>query len=248
MKQRKKRGWVSFFYRYASYKYYTPLAVRVAPWAFLISAAFALLGLFTGLALAPADYQQGDSFRIFYIHVPAAMLSSAIYVTMASLCGIFLIWRIKLFVLLARSLAILGAVYTLISLVTGSIWGAPTWGTWWVWDVRLTAQLIQFFLYMGFIALDLAIEEREHADKAISVLILIGLVNVPIIKFSVYFTSTLHQGTTLFAKGGPSIPGNMLYPFLLMLGAYLFFTLAYLCVKSTQLIGREKLIKHYMRG
>lgn len=248
MNKRKRRTWLSFFYKYASYKYYLPLVTKVAPWAFVISAMLAVAGLVSGLAMAPPDYQQGNSFRIFYIHVPAAILSTAVYATMAILSGIYLIWRIKLFAIIARSLAILGAAFTLVSLVTGALWGAPAWGTWWVWDVRLTSQLILFFLYMGYIALDLAIEERERADKAISVLALVGLINVPIVKFSIYFSTSLHQGSTLFAKGGPSITSNMLYPALYMFGAYLFFSLGYVCLKSANLINKERLMKHYMRG
>lgn len=234
--------------RLVSYKYFLPFANKLTPWLFSASAILGLIGLYYGLLASPEDYQQGNTVRIMYIHVPAAILSSAIYMSMAGLSASFLIFRIKLFPLIARSAAIVGAVYTLITLVTGAIWGAPTWGTWWVWDVRLTSVLILFFLYLGYIALDAAFEEREKANMAISLLAVIGVVIVPIIKASVYLFATLHQKSTIFAEGGPSLDPAMLRPLLFMMGAYITFTIGYILKKSTHLIYKEQLLQHYTRN
>ncbi len=236
------------FYRLLSYKFFVPFSKRVTPSLFRISLLLAVLGLIMGLLYAPADYQQGNSFRIIYIHVPAAIFSTLVYLFMAVMSAIYLIWRIKIAVILARASAILGAYYTLVTLVTGAIWGQPTWGTWWEWDIRLTSQLILFFLYLGYIALDAAFDEREKADQMISLLSLIGVVMVPIIKFSVYYFESIHQTSTLFAKGGPSMPAVMLIPLLTMIAATFVFSFAYVGKKSVTLIYKERLQRHYMNN
>ncbi|WP_286482009.1 heme ABC transporter permease CcmC [Ignatzschineria indica] len=245
-KESKKPRFI-FFKRLISYKYFTRLAKRIIPWAFLLSAIFAVVGLYYGLFDSPVDYQQGDTVRIMYIHVPAAILSSGLYMFIAFMSVMYLIFRIKLFPVIARATAVLGAVYTLITLVTGAIWGAPTWGTWWVWDVRLTSVLILFFLYLGYIGLDSAFEDREKANMGISILAIIGVVIVPIIKASVYLFATLHQKSTLFASGGPSLDPAMFKPLMLMLIAYLLFTVGYILLKSTHLIYKEQLLQAYTR-
>lgn len=234
-----------FFKRLISYKYFVALSKKIIPWAFILSAIFAVIGLYYGLFDSPKDYQQGDTVRILYIHVPAAILSSSLYMFMAFLSVMFLIFRIKLFPVIARATAVIGAVYTLITLVTGAIWGAPTWGTWWVWDVRLTSVLILFFLYLGYIGLDNAFEDREKGNMGISILAIIGVVIVPIIKASVYLFATLHQKSTIFASGGPSLDPAMLKPLVFMMIAYLLFTTGYILLKSTHLIYKEQLLQVY---
>lgn len=237
---------VSWYKKYASYKYYIPLANAIIPYCFWGSLIIAIVGLALGLGFAPADYQQGNSFRIIYIHVPAAMLSTSLYMAMAitSLC--FLVWKVKLLPLVARSMATIGAVLTLISLFTGAVWGAPTWGTWWVWDIRLTSQLLLLFFYIGYIAFDHAIEDRQTADIFTSILAVIGIAVALLVKLSVYFFNSLHQKSTLFASGGPKIPMDMLLPLILMIVAYSLFTTGYILKKSVNLINRDRVMKHYL--
>ncbi len=235
------------FYKILSYKFYIPFSKKTTPWLFTISAILLLIGVVWGLLFSPPDYQQGNSFRIIYIHVPAAIFSTLVYLFLALMSAIYLIWRIKLAAMLARATAVLGAFYTLITLVTGAIWGQPTWGTWWTWDIRLTSQLILFFFYLGYIALDQAFEDRETADQMTSIISLIGLIMVPIIKFSVYYFESIHQTSTIFASGGPAIPPSMFYPLLLTIFATFVFSFAYVGKKSLNLIYREQLQRHYMR-
>ncbi|WP_077928007.1 heme ABC transporter permease CcmC [Wohlfahrtiimonas populi] len=237
---------VSWYKKYASYKYYIPLANAIIPYCFWGSLIIVIIGLALGLGFAPADYQQGNSFRIIYIHVPAAMLSTSLYMAMAvtSLC--FLVWKVKLLPLVARSMATVGAVLTLVSLFTGAVWGAPTWGTWWVWDIRLTSQLLLLFFYIGYIAFDHAIEDRQTADIFTSILAVIGIAVALLVKLSVYFFNSLHQKSTLFASGGPKIPMDMLLPLILMIVAYSLFTSGYILKKSVNLINRDRVMKHYL--
>ncbi len=236
----------AWYKRFASYKYFAPLAERLSLYCFGASLILAMIGIYLGLAVAPPDYQQGNSYRIMYIHVPAAMLSVMLYLAMAFFSICFLIWRVKLLTLITRSTAYVGAMFTLIALVTGAIWGKPTWGTWWVWDIRLTSELILLFFYIGFIALDQAIEERQTADLFISILSILGIAFALLVKFSVYFFNSIHQKSTLFAEGGPKMPPEMLTPLLIMIGAYCLFTLGYILKKSVNLIYQERLLKHYL--
>jgi heme exporter protein C len=178
------------------------------------------LGMSWGLAFAPADYQQGNGFRIIYVHVPAAAFSMGVYVAMAGAGAIGLIWRIKVAAMVARSCAPVGAAFTFLALATGSLWGKPMWGTWWVWDARLTSELILLFLYLGYLGLQEAIDDWDTATRAGAVLALVGLVNIPIIHYSVEWWYTLHQGATLFKLGRPSITPAMLRPLLVMMAAY----------------------------
>ncbi|ELV08223.1 heme ABC transporter permease CcmC [Wohlfahrtiimonas chitiniclastica] len=237
---------VSWYKKYASYKYYVPLANAIAPYCLWLSLILGIVGLTLGLGFAPADYQQGNSFRIIYIHVPAAMLSTALYITMAVMSLCFLIWRVKLLTLVVRSIAVVGATCTLIALVTGAIWGAPTWGTWWVWDIRLTSELLLLFFYIGYIAFDHAIEDRQTADIFTSILAVIGIAVAILVKVSVFFFNSLHQKSTVFASGGPSIQMEMFLPLILMILAYGLFTSGYVLKKSVNLIYKEKLMKHYL--
>lgn len=208
------------FYKLASPGYFIDLVSKILPYLLTTALLLFTVGLIWGLVFAPADYQQGDSFRIIYVHVPAAALSMGVYVAMAIIGAIGLIWRIKLAALVAKNCAPIGAAFTFLALATGSLWGKPMWGTWWVWDARLTSELILLFLYLGYMALQEAIEDRETASKAAAVLALVGIVNIPIIHYSVEWWYTLHQGSTIFKFDKPSIAPEMLWPLLIMLGAY----------------------------
>jgi heme exporter protein C len=188
---------------------------RWTPWAFGIAFAALALGLWGGLFAVPADYKQGENFRILYLHVPAAWMSLFIYVVMAVQALIALVWRIKACEILAMACAPVGAAFTLITLLTGAIWGKPTWGTWWTWDPRLTSELVLLFLYIGVMGLNAAIEDRRAAARAAAYLALIGLVNVPIVHFAVEWWNTLHQGTTIRLVGPSKMDSSMLWPLLL---------------------------------
>jgi heme exporter protein C len=199
-------------------------------------------GAYAGLFVAPEDYQQGDAFRIIYVHVPAAYLSMMAYMIMAVSAGIGLIWRMKLAHAVAAGAAPLGAWFTFLALATGSIWGRPMWGTWWEWgDPRLTSELIMLFLYFGYMALRSAIDDTTKADKASAVLALVGAVNVPVIHFSVEWWSSLHQGATLIRKDGPAMDADMVYPLLAMiLGFTLVFGAFLLRRVRTEVLYRER--------
>ena len=182
-----------------------------------------IIGMGWGLVYAPADYQQGESFRIIYVHVPSAWMSLFVYMVLAGAGAIGLVWKIKVADAVARSSAPLGAAFTFLALVTGSLWGKPMWGAWWVWDARLTSELILLFLYLGYMALQSAIEDRRMAARAGAVLALIGVVNIPIIHYSVEWWSTLHQGPTISKLDAPSIHISMLIPLLIMVVAFMCY-------------------------
>jgi heme exporter protein C len=219
--------------RYASPQNAYMLACRLAPWFGWTAAVLLIAGLYGALIYAPPDYQQGQGFRIIYVHVPAAWMSLFVYMVMASAGAAGLIWKTKVSDAVARSCAPLGAAFTLLALVTGSLWGKPMWGTWWVWDARLTSELILLFLYLGYMALQSAIEERRTAARAGAVLALVGVVNIPIIHYSVIWWNTLHQGPTVTKLGAPSIAISMLIPLLIM-------TLAYMCYFAAVLLVRAR--------
>lgn len=210
----------ALIYRLASPNYFYELSGQALPWLAGMTLLLFGGGLSWSLAFSPADYQQGNSFRIIYVHVPAAAFSMGVYVAMAIAGAIGLIWRIKVAAMVARSCAPIGAAFTFLALVTGSLWGKPMWGAWWVWDARLTSELILLFLYLGYIGLQEAIDDWDTAARAGAVLALVGLVNIPIIHYSVEWWYTLHQGATLFKLGKPSIAPPMLWPLLVMMAAY----------------------------
>ncbi|OGT32107.1 MAG: heme ABC transporter permease [Gammaproteobacteria bacterium RBG_16_51_14] len=220
------------FNQFASPKHFYDLSARLTPWFTWASILLLLAGLYGGLVLAPADYQQGDSFRIIYIHVPSAWMSLFVYVVMAMAGGIGLIWHVKIADIIARSSASLGASFTFLALATGSLWGKPMWGTWWVWDARLTSELILLFLYLGYIALQSAFDDRRVAARAGAVLALVGLVNIPIIHYSVEWWSTLHQGPTITKFDAPSIHMSMLIPLLLMALAFKSYFISVLLIRA----------------
>ncbi len=203
------------------------ISARLLPWLSAGAVSLFALGLYLSLYHSPPDYQQGDSVRIMYVHVPAAMLAMGCYALMALAALGTLVWRHPLADVAAKSAAPLGAAFTFLGLVTGSIWGKPMWGAWWVWDARLTSFLVLFIMYLGLIALWRAFDDPARAGRVVAILILVGSVNIPIIKFSVDWWNTLHQGESIFRLGGPSIDPSMLYPLIVMLLAFaaLFVTL-----------------------
>jgi len=231
-----------WFHKLASPPHFYDLSARMIPWFAVPGMLLIAYGAWAGLFIAPPDYQQGDAFRIIYVHVPAAYLSMTAYMVMAVSAGIGLIWRIKLSHAVAAAAAPLGAWFTFLALMTGSVWGRPMWGTWWEWgDPRLTSELIMLFLYFGYMALRASIDDTVKADKASAVLALVGAVNVPIIHFSVEWWSSLHQGPTLIRKGGPAIETAMLYPLLAMIfGFTLVFGALILGRVRTEVLFRER--------
>ncbi|BCX88882.1 heme exporter protein C [Methylomarinovum tepidoasis] len=231
----------AFLHRLASPRHFYHLTGRWIPWLGGATLLCMAAGLYLGLWVAPPDYQQGDSFRIMYVHVPAAWLSLFIYVFMAVAGGIGLIWNMKMADVMAVCSAPVGASFTFLALATGSIWGKPMWGTWWVWDARLTSELILLFLYLGYIALQSAIEDPRTAARAGAILAIVGSVNIPIIHYSVEWWNTLHQGPTVTRFDKPAIHPSMLWPLLLMAFAFqlYFFTVLLLRARS-EILWRER--------
>ncbi len=213
-------------FRYASPATFYPLAGRLVPWFATIAALLALAGLYLGFFVAPTDYQQGEAYRIIFIHVPAAWMAMFTYVVMAGWCAASLIWNTRLSAMMAQALAPTGAMFAFVSLWTGAFWGRPTWGTYWVWDARLTSTLVLLFLYLGYIALRNAIDDPRRADRASAVLALVGVINVPIIYFSVQWWNTLHQGASVSMTAAPTMARTMLWAMLLMALAAWAYTIA----------------------
>ena len=233
-------NWV-WFHRFGSPPYFYRFAGRWAPWFLGIAVVLTLVGLYGGLVMAPVDYYQSEVYRIIYVHVPSAYLSSLTYGAMATAAAIGLIWRIKICHAVAVACAPLGAMYAAVTLATGMIWGQPTWGTYWAWDPRLVSQLFVLFFFLGYIALRGAIEDRDRADRASAVLAIVGVVNLPIVKFSVNWWNSLHQGPTLMRSDGPSMPMAMVWPLLVMLAAYTFYFLALMLMRArAEVLRRER--------
>jgi heme exporter protein C len=204
------------------------------------SALVLLIGFYLALFVAPPDYQQGESVRIMFVHVPAAWLALLAYLLVAMASAVALVWRHPLAGIAAQAAAPLGAAFTLVCLVTGSLWGRPMWGTWWVWDARLTSVLVLFFLYLGYIALANAFDDPGRGGRAASVLALVGVVNLPIIKFSVDWWNTLHQAGSVFRIGGPTIDKSMLVPLLVMACGYLLLFSTLLLVRMRTALNERK--------
>ena len=207
------------WYKYTSPASFYPLAGKLIPWFAVLSTVLLVAGLYIGFFVAPTDFQQGDAYRIIYIHVPAAWMAMFIYVLMAVYAGLGLAFNARLWSMMATAIATTGAMFAFIALWTGALWGKPMWGTWWVWDARLTSTLILFFLYLGFLSLQGMIEDARRADRAGALLALVGAVNVPIIYFSVQWWNTLHQGASLRLGKTPSIAPIMLTALLIMIAA-----------------------------
>tara|TARA_R110001583_G_scaffold17262_1_gene70002 strand:- start:1253 stop:2008 length:756 start_codon:yes stop_codon:yes gene_type:complete len=231
----------TWFYRLGSPRWSFEIMGKLLPWFAIAAVVLMGCGVVWGLAYAPADYQQGNSFRIIYIHVPAAMLAQSCYILMAIAGAISLIWKMKVADMVAKSCAPIGASLAVLALATGAIWGKPTWGTWWVWDARLTAMLILLFLYIGVYTLHSAIENEITAGKAGAVLSLVGIVNIPIIKYSVEWWNTLHQGSTFTVTEQPKMAPEMWMPLLIMvIGFYCFFTVVLMLRTRAEILQREK--------
>lgn len=210
-------------FSYASPQHFYPLAGKLVPWFAALAVLLTAAGLYVGLVHAPTDWQQGDSYRIIYVHVPAAWMSMLIYLAMAFWAGLGLVLNTRLSSMMASALAPTGAMFTVLALWTGALWGKPTWGAWWVWDARLTSELILLFLYIGFMTLQSAITDPRRADRAGAVLALVGVVNIPIIYFSVKWWNTLHQGASVSLTAAPSMAAVMLAGMLLVtLGAWAY--------------------------
>lgn len=237
-------------YKLAAPKYFYQFSTKLLPWLSVIFGLLLAYGLVGGLCLAPADYQQGDAFRIIYVHVPSAALSMGIYLAMALFASIGLIWRVKVAQILFRHSARIGAALTALALLTGSLWGQPMWGTWWLWDARLTSELILLFLYFGVIALQSAMPDAEKGLRASSILVLVGIVDLPIIHYSVNWWNTLHQKSTLLSLQKPRIAPEMMYPLIAMILAFgLFYIIVLLLRSRNELLLREQRadwIKNYL--
>lgn len=228
-----------WFHRLGSPKWFYEKTTPWMPWLGILAGLILVAGSIWALAFAPISAQQGNSYRIMYIHVPASIVSMAAYYVMAIAGGVGLIWKMKLANMVMKVAAPIGALLTALALFTGAVWGKPTWGTYWVWDARLTSVLILFFLYLGVIALQNAFQDKEMADKSSAILCLVGTVNIPIIYKSVDWWFTLHQPASI-KLGGSSMSSEMLYPLLLMIvGFYLFFIWNLLAATRVEILQRE---------
>lgn len=229
-----------WFHKFGSPPYFYRVAGRLLPWLYAVALVAGIVGLYGGLVIAPADYQQGDSFRMIYVHVPSAWMSLFIYFFMAANGFIALVWRIKLSETLAMSSAPIGAAFTFITLASGSLWGKPMWGTWWTWDARLTSELVLLFLYFGVIGLYHAIEDTRQAARAASFLALVGVVNLPIVHYSVIWWNTLHQAQTVSLLGPSHIAASMLWPLLVLaIATHVYFFASLLSRSRVMLLSLE---------
>ena len=228
-------------YQLASPKSFYNASGRCTPWLALSAFLLITIGIIWGLAFAPPDYQQGDAFRIIYVHVPTAFLSMALYAWMGFLAILLLVWRIKLAGIVLGVCAKVGASMAFLALITGSIWGKPMWGTWWIWDARLTSELILLFLYGAILATGQAYQNKDQGDKVVAILALVGLVDLPIIHYSVYWWNTLHQGATVSLLAKPNIAPSMFYPLLFTLVGFALYCLFVIFQKTrNELLWRER--------
>ncbi|HUF20373.1 MAG TPA: heme ABC transporter permease [Burkholderiales bacterium] len=223
-------------WKYSSPQVFYPIAGSMVPWFAGAAAMLTVLGLYVGFFVAPTDFQQGEAYRIIFIHVPAAWMSMFIYLVMAFWAGVGLAFNTRLSSMMAHALAPTGALMTFIALWTGALWGRPTWGTYWVWDARLTSELILLFLYIGYMSLAAAIDDPRRADKASAVLALVGVVNIPIIYFSVQWWNTLHQGASVSLTRAPSMATTMLTGMLIMVFAFWMYSIAVSLVRLRHII------------
>ncbi|MCX7891718.1 MAG: heme ABC transporter permease [Burkholderiales bacterium] len=226
---------LNWFYFAAPNTFY-PLAGKMVPWFAVAAAVFAAIGLYIGFFVAPTDFQQGEGYRIIFVHVPAAWMSMFLYVVMAFWAAVGLAFNTRLSSMMAQAIAPTGALMTFLALWTGSLWGKPMWGTWWVWDARLTSELILLFLYIGFMALQASIDDPRRADRAGAVLAIVGVINVPIIYFSVQWWNTLHQGASVSLTRSPSMATTMLWGMLVMALAAWMYSIAVVLVRVRAII------------
>ncbi len=228
-------------HRFANPARFLRLSTLVLPWAAAVAVLSLAAGLWFALVASPPDYQQGNTVRIMYIHVPSAWMGMFCYTAMAVFSAMALVWKHPLADLLARATAPVGAAFTFICLVTGALWGKPMWGAWWVWDARLTSMLILLFLYLGYMALADAFDDPQRGQKAAAILSLVGVVNVPIIKYSVDWWNTLHQPASVMKMGGPSIDASMMIPLILMAVGFHAYWLVVLILRARAEIAGAKL-------
>ncbi|HYP67322.1 MAG TPA: heme ABC transporter permease CcmC [Thiobacillaceae bacterium] len=226
-------------FKYSSPATFYPLAGKLAPWFGLAAGLLTVWGLYIGFFRAPTDFQQGEAYRIIFIHVPAAWMSMFLYLVMAAWAGVGLVFNTRLSSMMANALAPTGAMFTFVALVTGALWGKPTWGTWWAWDARMTSELILLFLYLGYMALHASIEDIRRADKACAVLALVGAVNVPIIYYSVKWWNTLHQGASVSMTAAPKMASIMLQGMFIMMVAAWMYSIAVVLTRVRRII-RER--------
>jgi heme exporter protein C len=227
--------------KFANPTLFLKLANAALPWLWAITFFLFAIGLYGALVTSPADYQQGETVRIMYIHVPAASLGLIIYCAMALFSVVAIVFRHPLADAAAKSAAPIGAVFCFLALATGSLWGKPMWGTWWVWDARLTSMFVLMLLYLGYLAIWQSIDEPHRAATVARIVAIVGVINVPIVKFSVNWWNTLHQPASIIKMGGPSIAGSMLWPLLTMMAAYGFLFLCLLMISMRSEIATRKL-------
>jgi heme exporter protein C len=228
-------------FKYSGPAAFYPLAGRLVPWFGVAAFVLCVIGLYIGLFVAPEDFQQGEVYRIIFIHVPTAWMAMFIYLVMSMYAVLALIYQTRLSSMMMEALAPTGAIFTALALWTGALWGKPTWGTYWAWDARMTSTLILLFLYVGYIALVNAIEDKKRADKAAAVLVLVGSVNVPIIYFSVKWWNTLHQGASVSVSGGNKMAATMLVAMLIMaLACWMYAIAVSLCRVRAIILERER--------
>lgn len=237
----------SLLHSLASPARFQRISARVFPWAAVLAAGLISCGLAWALVFVPPDYQQGDTVRVMYVHVPAAWMSMFCYAVMAVLSVSFLIWKHALADLAARASAPIGAAFTAVALITGSLWGKSTWGTYWEWDARLTSVLVLFFLYLGHMALSNAFDDRERGGRAAAILAVVGAINLPIIKFSVEWWNTLHQPASVLRMDGPTIHSSMLWPLLIMAAGFTAFYVVLLLirVRGELMARRIEVLQHH---
>lgn len=230
-----------FLYQLASPKTFYRISGQIIPWLAAGALITLAVGIVWGLAFAPPDYKQGEAYRIIYVHVPSAFLSMALYAWMGFLAILLLVWRIKLAGLMISLVAQIGACMAFLALVTGSIWGKPMWGAWWVWDARLTSELVLLLLYAAILTTHQAVKNKEDGDRIIAILTLVGVIDLPIIHYSVNWWNTLHQGATLSAFAKPTIATSMLYPLLLTLIGFFLYSLWVILEKArNEVLLRER--------
>ncbi len=234
----------AWFHKLSSLKYYYKWSGKWLPWLAGVTIILFAIGLYWGLVVAPTDYQQGESYRIIFIHVPAAWMSMFVYMVMAIAGFVALVWKTKISEIVVSECAVIGAVFTAIALVTGMLWGKPTWGTYWTWDARLTSELILLFLYFGVISIYSSIEDKRVAAKAASMLSIVGVINIPIIHYSVIWWNSLHQPNMELVSEKPSMDPSMLWPLLIMAIAFkiYFVWLLFMRIRN-EIISRERATK-----
>ena len=235
------------FHRFANPTRFLRFAAVIQPWIAWITVILFAVGLYLGLLASPADYQQGETVRMMYVHVPSAWMALFCYTGLAAASAVALIWKHPLAELAAKATAPIGASFTFLALVTGSLWGKPMWGAWWAWDARLTSMLVLFFLYLGYMALNNAFDDPSRGAKSSSILAIVGFVNVPIIKFSVDWWNTLHQPASVIKMSGPAIHGSILAPLLVMSVAFTTYYLWVVLIRIRREVTANKVRVLQMR-